>query len=190
MFRFASLHSDTYVTVQDIIDWPSLSLKWPVDRVGPELLTHLRSIPLERVAEMKRRLEAAACYFDYHAGWGPEPAGQGQWARWGTDVAALGGDCTYRGHGEPETPQACQDSCDRDGECNLINYRAPSGGASPGDCILRRCADAAQPALTVAPAGQGWEVWARPPATAYGCSPYAAIGKGQMGSALTGHCKF
>ncbi|CAK0833794.1 unnamed protein product, partial [Prorocentrum cordatum] len=60
---------------QEVVDWPSLSIKWPMDNIGPDLLDHLRAIPLDRRAEMKSRLEEAACFFDFHAGWGtPAPA--------------------------------------------------------------------------------------------------------------------
>mmetsp|Transcript_109827 Transcript_109827/g.354339 ORF Transcript_109827/g.354339 Transcript_109827/m.354339 type:complete len:646 (+) Transcript_109827:63-2000(+) len=155
---------------QDLVDWPSLSIKWPMDDIGPKLLEYLRAIPLDRVAEMKRNLEAAACYFDYHSGWAPQPevGSLAGWSRWGDGVVALGSDCPYVSHGDGADVGACRASCEGEARCNLVNFRA-------GDCILRRCADLSQPSLTGS--APGFEVWARTPSQqpSRGCSPYAGV---------------
>jgi len=157
---------------QDLVDWPKLSIKWPTDQIGPALLDHLRSIPLSRVADMKRQLELASCYFDYHRGWG-QPV-DGTWVSWGTDVVALGPDCPFKGHGSSETPSACQQSCASSASCNLVNYLPPSGAqGTTGDCVLRSCVDSAQPGLTGSV--DGWEVWTMVKKEEHSCSPYAAI---------------
>ncbi|CAE8629451.1 unnamed protein product [Polarella glacialis] len=170
------------VPFQRAVDWPALSIKWPEDRVGPELLEHLRAIPLERIAEMKRRLEEAACYFDFHRGWGvrkPEdPVG---WMSWSPDAVALGEDCDYLSHGDASSADSCRGSCDKDPHgCNLVNFLQPGSPQSPSgedekvaSCVLRLCRDPAQPALTGGAAG--WQVWSKVSDEALGCSPYAAI---------------
>lgn len=163
---------------QDDVDWPSLSIKWPMDNVGPELLDHLRAIPLERVARMKQSLEEAACYFDYHRGWSPEPAADvdgGRWTRWGgPGLVALGSDCPYVGHGDALSVGACRASCEKSVGCNLVNFLPSEDDESAGvDCVMRGCSDPAQASLT---SGAGaWEVWALVSAAARRCSPYAAM---------------
>eukprot|EP00927_Polykrikos_kofoidii_P060795 TRINITY_DN55706_c0_g1_i1.p1 TRINITY_DN55706_c0_g1~~TRINITY_DN55706_c0_g1_i1.p1 ORF type:complete len:613 (+),score=54.83 TRINITY_DN55706_c0_g1_i1:201-2039(+) len=170
---------------QELVDWPSLSLKWPEDRVGPELLAHLRSIPLTRVAEMKQRLDEASCYFDYHRGWGGTPApGLGRWAPFSLGLVALGSDCPFQEHGDATTAATCRDSCDQLEGCNLVNFRPSKAGSGEehepevelGACILRTCKDPAQPSLTGS--ADGWEVWARVGMEAHLCSPFAAALRG------------
>lgn len=173
------LSDDLEMPFQELVDWPSLSLKWPVERVGPELLAHLRAIPLERVAEMKRRLEEAACYFDYHRGWGPAPApGLGGWASWGAGLVALGSDCPFKGGGDATTVEACRASCDQQDGCNVVNFRGAGAGDGDeaADCVLRACQDPAQPSLTGG--ADGWEVWARVDPADHLCSPFAAALRG------------
>jgi len=167
------LSDELEVPFQEVVDWPSLSLKWPEDRVGPELLDHLRAMPLARVAEMKRNLEAAACWFDFHRGWGAAPGPDG-WVLRSQAAAALSGDCPYAAHGDAASADACRASCERDASCNLVNYLPPKEGQPVGgDCVLRACRDPAQPTLT--DAAMGYEVWAKVDAGAHGCSPFAAM---------------
>lgn len=167
---------------QDLVDWPALSIKWPADQVGLGLLDHLRSIPLTRVAEMKRRLEEASCYFDYHRGWLQEQPGSPKaWVQWGRDVVALSGDCPFCGHGDAATLEACKVSCAQNPVCNVVNFwAAPAGddqdlAGAVGQCVHRRCEDPAQPALTGQAAG--WEVWAHvgKEGEDAACSPFSGI---------------
>lgn len=162
------------VPFQSLVDWPALSIKWPADRVGPELLDHLRGIPLERIAEMKRRLEEAACFFDFHRGWGArQPEDPSGWLRWSAGAVALGVDCKYMAHGNASSAEACRQSCEKDPGCNLVNYQAAHDELSEGDCVLRRCQDPAQPALTGG--ALGWEAWSAVSDKQLACSPYHAI---------------
>lgn len=63
--------SDRFVLpFQDLIDWPGLSIRWPQDEVGANMYNYIRDLVLNRgdvVREMKRRVEAAACWFDFYA---------------------------------------------------------------------------------------------------------------------------
>jgi len=168
------------VPFQELVNWPALSLKWPEDRVGPELLTHLRSIPLGEVAAMKGRLEEAACFFDYHRGWGVAPSDGGQgWTKRGEAMVVLARDCPYAGHGDTSSAGACRKSCEEHASCNVVNYRPPIKAAiiddlaDGGDCVLRACSDPAQPTLTGG--AEGYEVWARLGEAAHACSPYAGM---------------
>eukprot|EP00931_Biecheleriopsis_adriatica_P094008 TRINITY_DN67710_c0_g1_i1.p1 TRINITY_DN67710_c0_g1~~TRINITY_DN67710_c0_g1_i1.p1 ORF type:complete len:602 (-),score=132.90 TRINITY_DN67710_c0_g1_i1:46-1851(-) len=162
------------VPFQGLVDWPALSIKWPADRVGPELLEHLRSIPLERIAEMKRRLEEAACFFDFHRGWGVlRPEDPEGWLRWGKDQVALGVDCRYVKHGDASSIETCRRSCTEDQECNVLNFREASSPEEMGDCVLRSCNDPAQPALTGG--ADGWEAWSAVTDEMLNCSPYYAV---------------
>lgn len=179
------LSDELEVPFQGIVNWPSFSLKWPEDRVGPELLERLRSIPLDRIATMKSNLEAAACWFDFHAGRGNTPRDEdGGWSLKLSNAVALSRDCPYRGHGDASTARACRQSCEDLSSCNLVNYRPPEsvgdGGRSldnvmSGDCVLRACSDPTQPTLTGG--ALGYEVWAKV-GQAHGCSPFAALIRG------------
>jgi len=63
--------SDRFVLpFQDLIDWPSLSVRWPQDSVDDTLYAYVLDLVTNRrsvVEEMKQRLEAAACWFDFYA---------------------------------------------------------------------------------------------------------------------------
>merc|ERR1712045_727386 len=93
---------------------------------------------------MKEKLEAAACFFDYHSGWLPSQRlhasatgaskdgsaianeSSSVWVWWGGSVVALGSDCRFVGHGDAMTIELCQRSCDNafDAGCNLVNFRS------------------------------------------------------------------
>ncbi|CAE7557875.1 unnamed protein product [Symbiodinium pilosum] len=171
------------VPFQNVVDWPALSIKWPEDQVGPELLRYLRSIPLERIAAMKRRLEEAACFFDFHRGWGrrskaghhadADADADSEWIEWAADQVALGADCEYVQHGDGRSPRSCRSSCTQQPRCNSVNFHPGSGSADSGDCVLRSCRDPAQPALTGG--ADGWQVWSMVNQTQLQCSPYYAI---------------
>eukprot|EP00435_Cladocopium_sp_Y103_P012477 s422_g3.t1 len=70
------------VPFQGIVDWTAFSIKWPEEEVGEKLLQHLRSIPLKKIAEMKDRLEEAACFFDFHRGYGLREKKESDWIKW------------------------------------------------------------------------------------------------------------
>lgn len=112
-------------------------------------------------------LEEAACFFDFHRGYGTYGHGKKEWIQWSQNQVALGGDCPYVGHGDGETLEACHSSC-KQSSCNLVNFH-------DGDCVLRQCRDPAQPALTGGAAG--WQVWSMINETQLQCSPYHAIFK-------------
>ncbi len=158
-------HHSCYVI--SLLNCEAFSIKWPEEDVGEKLLQHLRSIPLKRIAEMKNRLEEAACFFDFHRGYGSYGHGKKEWIQWSQNQVALGGDCPYVGHGDGETLEACHSSC-KQSSCNLVNFH-------DGDCVLRQCRDPAQPALTGGAAG--WQVWSMINETQLQCSPYHAIFK-------------
>lgn len=161
------------VPFQSQVDWPSLSIKWPEDRVGPELLDYLRGVPLAKIAEMKKNLEEAACFFDFHRGFGSRrPEDPPGWLFWGDGVVAISGDCDFVMHGDGDSLTSCQESCAQDERCNLINFNTAE---EPGRCVLRECQDAAQAALTGG--ADGWQVFARVSQEEFRCSPYAAIMK-------------
>ncbi|CAE7364285.1 BRIX1 [Symbiodinium natans] len=163
------------VPFQNVIDWPALSIKWPEDQVGLELLAYLRSFSLERIAQMKRRLEEAACFFDFHRGWGRRgrKGEHGEWMGWAVNQVALGEDCEYLQHGDGRSAEECRRSCIRQHpRCNTVNFHLGSA-ADSGDCVLRSCRDPAQPALTGG--ADGWQVWSVVNETQLHCSPYHAI---------------
>ena len=191
------------VPFQNVVDWPALapdfgmrrsdcsrrarfpkpqssealSIKWPEDKVGPELLSYLRSIPLERIAKMKQKLEEAACFFDFHRGWGRKrrnAAGDDSypWLSWAKDQVALGVDCQYLQHGDGTSAEDCKRSCTQNQRCNTVNF-SPGRALESGDCVLRSCRDPAQPALTGS--ASGWQVWSMVNDTDLHCSPYHAI---------------
>lgn len=54
------------VPYADLIDWPSLSIKWPMDDVSMNLYNFLMSMPIEEIRTMKSLVDAHACWFDYH----------------------------------------------------------------------------------------------------------------------------
>merc|ERR1711879_807221 len=43
------LSDDFEVPFADLIDWPSLSVKWPMREIGTELYNYLRSTPLDEL---------------------------------------------------------------------------------------------------------------------------------------------
>mmetsp|Transcript_61153 Transcript_61153/g.129147 ORF Transcript_61153/g.129147 Transcript_61153/m.129147 type:complete len:310 (-) Transcript_61153:135-1064(-) len=172
---------------QEIVDWPSFSIKWPMDKIDMSLLEYLRAIPKDQVARMKDNLERNACWFDYHNGWTPPIASSryydpsrsnkgGSWTLRATDAVVLEmEECPYLQHGDGNDFSTCQRSCEelrgpKNDGCNIVNFR-------PGECILRRCVDVRQPPLTTL---EDFEVWSlqrdsdgskdREP-----CSPFAAV---------------
>ena len=143
--------------------------------MGLELLAYLRSFSLERIAQMKRRLEEAACFFDFHRGWGRRgrKGEHGEWMGWAVNQVALGEDCEYLQHGDGRSAEECRRSCIRQHpRCNTVNFHLGSA-ADSGDCVLRSCRDPAQPALTGG--ADGWQVWSVVNETQLHCSPYHAI---------------
>ena len=132
---------------------------------------------------MKRRLEEAACFFDFHRGWGrrskaghhadADADADSEWIEWAADQVALGADCEYVQHGDGRSPRSCRSSCTQQPRCNSVNFHPGSGSADSGDCVLRSCRDPAQPALTGG--ADGWQVWSMVNQTQLQCSPYYAI---------------
>lgn len=167
------------VPFQNVVDWPALSIKWPEEKVGPELLSYLRSIPLDRIAKMKQNLEDAACFFDFHRGWGRKrrneegDSASNSWLSWAKDQVALGVDCEYLQHGDGTSLEDCKRSCTQRQRCNTVNFSPGRADAESGDCVLRSCRDPAQPALTGS--ASGWQVWSMVNDTDLACSPYHAI---------------
>ena len=121
---------------------------------------------------MKLELEKAACFFDFHRGWGlaHEVPGPGEWIKWKENQVAVGSDCPYLGHGDGRSLEDCHRSCYQS-SCNLVNFLSSADGSH--DCVLRRCDDPAQPALTAG--ADGWQVWSMVNQTQRQCSPYHAI---------------
>eukprot|EP00746_Dinoflagellata_sp_MGD_P136192 gnl/MRDRNA2_/MRDRNA2_70167_c0_seq1.p1 gnl/MRDRNA2_/MRDRNA2_70167_c0~~gnl/MRDRNA2_/MRDRNA2_70167_c0_seq1.p1 ORF type:complete len:494 (+),score=53.39 gnl/MRDRNA2_/MRDRNA2_70167_c0_seq1:164-1645(+) len=68
------LSDDFELPFEDLLNWNSISLKWPQRNVSMDLYYYLRSFDLSRVAEMKAAVDAHACWFDYHNT--IEPAGK------------------------------------------------------------------------------------------------------------------
>merc|ERR1712176_527393 len=59
--------SDAFeVPFQDLLDWPSFSIKWPMHQVTMELYKYLHAIPFSRIKTMKARLDSLACMWDFH----------------------------------------------------------------------------------------------------------------------------
>merc|ERR1712232_236084 len=92
----------------------------------------------------------------------------------------MSSDCPYLGHGEASRGlDSCRDSCEKDSECNLVNFRRAAAGPEDegedveGDCVMRSCADPAQP--TLISGVEGYEVWSRVTVEDHRCSPYAAM---------------
>lgn len=65
------LLSDNFVLpFQDLIDWPSLSIRWPQAEVNEGLYGYLKALVAEDrgvIQAMKQRVDAAACWFDFYA---------------------------------------------------------------------------------------------------------------------------
>ncbi|CAJ1376836.1 unnamed protein product [Effrenium voratum] len=54
----------------DFLDWPSFSLKWPMNQVGPALAEHLERLVANRkelVKDMHRQVVKNRCWFDYNS---------------------------------------------------------------------------------------------------------------------------
>eukprot|EP00933_Yihiella_yeosuensis_P078438 TRINITY_DN89933_c0_g1_i1.p1 TRINITY_DN89933_c0_g1~~TRINITY_DN89933_c0_g1_i1.p1 ORF type:complete len:229 (-),score=35.15 TRINITY_DN89933_c0_g1_i1:112-729(-) len=66
------LSDEVSVPFQEEVDWPSLSLKVPVNISMAELHQKLKSFSAGRLKAMYAELKKARCWFDYSAGWGPE----------------------------------------------------------------------------------------------------------------------
>jgi len=52
---------------QDLIDWPSFSIKWPMQKAGKELYSFLSSLDTNIVAKMKKLVDANSCWSDYYS---------------------------------------------------------------------------------------------------------------------------
>ncbi|CAK9103168.1 unnamed protein product [Durusdinium trenchii] len=67
--------SDRYVLpFQDLIDWPSLSVRWPQDAVSLEMYVYVKDMVENRrelVETMKQRVDAHACWFNFYMLDGP-----------------------------------------------------------------------------------------------------------------------
>eukprot|EP00401_Gymnodinium_catenatum_P005633 CAMPEP_0117611876 /NCGR_PEP_ID=MMETSP0784-20121206/82637_1 /TAXON_ID=39447 /ORGANISM="" /LENGTH=533 /DNA_ID=CAMNT_0005415369 /DNA_START=88 /DNA_END=1686 /DNA_ORIENTATION=+ len=63
--------SDNFVLpFQDLIDWPSVSIRWPQNQVSEEMYLYIFDLVVNRrkeVEDMKRRVDAASCWFDFYA---------------------------------------------------------------------------------------------------------------------------
>jgi len=53
---------------QDYVDWPSFSVRWPESSVGQELYHFLLSIPVDRIRDMKEKVDMNSCWFNYYSG--------------------------------------------------------------------------------------------------------------------------
>lgn len=67
--------SDRYVLpFQDLIDWPSLSIRWPQDAVSLEMYVYVKDLVQNRrelLETMKKRVDAHACWFNFYVFDGP-----------------------------------------------------------------------------------------------------------------------
>eukprot|EP00408_Alexandrium_pacificum_P028368 CAMPEP_0171195376 /NCGR_PEP_ID=MMETSP0790-20130122/21366_1 /TAXON_ID=2925 /ORGANISM="Alexandrium catenella, Strain OF101" /LENGTH=520 /DNA_ID=CAMNT_0011660589 /DNA_START=142 /DNA_END=1700 /DNA_ORIENTATION=- len=54
------------VPFESFLRWPDFSVKWPMGNISTELYEFLDGIPPEQLLEMKRAVDAHACWFDYH----------------------------------------------------------------------------------------------------------------------------
>lgn len=60
--------SDAFeVPFQNILDWPSFSIRWPEVQAGRELYEFLKTIPAVQVQSMQREVERNACWFNYYS---------------------------------------------------------------------------------------------------------------------------
>eukprot|EP00927_Polykrikos_kofoidii_P046920 TRINITY_DN41026_c0_g1_i2.p1 TRINITY_DN41026_c0_g1~~TRINITY_DN41026_c0_g1_i2.p1 ORF type:complete len:543 (-),score=81.06 TRINITY_DN41026_c0_g1_i2:129-1757(-) len=60
------LSDDFEVPFQDLLDWPSFSIKWPMDDVSMGLYRFLESITQPALERMKTLVDAHACWWDFH----------------------------------------------------------------------------------------------------------------------------
>ena len=60
------LSDDFEAPFQELLDWPSFSIKWPTARIA-ELYDYLTSLPQQLVVDMKSKVDANACWFDYYS---------------------------------------------------------------------------------------------------------------------------
>eukprot|EP00933_Yihiella_yeosuensis_P051512 TRINITY_DN49466_c0_g1_i1.p1 TRINITY_DN49466_c0_g1~~TRINITY_DN49466_c0_g1_i1.p1 ORF type:complete len:579 (-),score=62.83 TRINITY_DN49466_c0_g1_i1:408-1982(-) len=62
--------SDRFVLpFQDSIDWTQISVRWPQDAVGVEMYAYMKDLvdnKPELMAEMKKRIDAHACWFNFY----------------------------------------------------------------------------------------------------------------------------
>eukprot|EP00929_Paragymnodinium_shiwhaense_P025379 TRINITY_DN15362_c0_g2_i2.p1 TRINITY_DN15362_c0_g2~~TRINITY_DN15362_c0_g2_i2.p1 ORF type:complete len:610 (+),score=114.02 TRINITY_DN15362_c0_g2_i2:149-1831(+) len=62
--------SDNFVLpFQNLIDWPSLSIRWPEDQVGETMFYYILDLVNNRrhlVEEMKKKVDENACWFDWY----------------------------------------------------------------------------------------------------------------------------
>ncbi|CAJ1357417.1 unnamed protein product [Effrenium voratum] len=67
--------SDRYVLpFQDLIDWPSLSIRWPQEAVAIEMYLYVKDLVVNQrplVEAMKQRVDAHACWFNFYQLDGP-----------------------------------------------------------------------------------------------------------------------
>lgn len=62
--------SDRYVLpFQDLIDWPSISIRWPQEAVSLEMYMYIKELVGKRrplVEAIKQRVDEHACWFDFY----------------------------------------------------------------------------------------------------------------------------
>lgn len=59
------LSDELTMPFQDLVDWPSLSMKVPRSTNFTELYYKLKAIPTERLVSMRENLTRFSCWFDY-----------------------------------------------------------------------------------------------------------------------------
>eukprot|EP00931_Biecheleriopsis_adriatica_P065210 TRINITY_DN39808_c0_g1_i1.p1 TRINITY_DN39808_c0_g1~~TRINITY_DN39808_c0_g1_i1.p1 ORF type:complete len:540 (+),score=90.61 TRINITY_DN39808_c0_g1_i1:68-1621(+) len=59
--------SDNFkVPFENLLDWPSFSVKWPMSDVSMDLYNFLLHTPVGMLRQMKAAVDAHACWFDWH----------------------------------------------------------------------------------------------------------------------------
>lgn len=66
------LSDDLTVPFQDVIDWPSVSLKVSTNISMEDLHAKLKGVGIGRLKWMYQRMVEFRCWFDYGRGWGKE----------------------------------------------------------------------------------------------------------------------